>query len=111
MATYYHISPDGKKRRCKNPAKCRFKPAGSASPKLSVPESIGKEKTRQVRKLYSSGMSISFISSIDDLPKRDTSGKRSATAVDSKHSDIDFFTDDVKVDREAILAMGNPFKS
>lgn len=108
MAKFTHISPDGVERKCKNPATCKFKPVSAPSKGLSIPESMGKEKKRQVRTLYSSGMTVTFISSLDDIPKREKGTPEPSEK--SSHSDIDFFTEELEFDIEEILASGNPLK-
>lgn len=108
MARFTHISPDGKERRCKNPATCTFKKNSAPSNGLAIPETMGKEKKRQVKSLYSSGMTVTFISSLNDIPKREKNTPEPSEK--SAHSDIDFFTEDLEFDIKELLASGNPLK-
>lgn len=111
MPTYYHKSPDGKKRRCKNPATCKFKPTPTTNPApsngLSIPESFTGDKKRQVRQLYSSGFGVNIVSSVDSVINPNPEAPQQN--VDNLHSEIDFFTEEVVADRESLLEM-NPFK-
>lgn len=82
--------------------------------KFDVPQSIKSDRNcnRKIRRLYSSGMNVSFYTKKEEIISQKQENKKEHL-VDSQSSDIDFITDDVNeiITREEILKLGSPFKS
>lgn len=86
---------------------------------LEIPKSVlqNQKSNRKVKRLYSMGMNVGFVSSYDSLSDKNASqvstGKHrnAESLIDSPSSDVDFFTDDISgMNREELLAAGNPLR-
>lgn len=84
---------------------------------LEIPKSVlqNQKSNRKVKRLYSMGMNVGFVSSYEDLHSRDSSristGKHhnAESLINAPSSDVDFFTDDINgMNREELIAQGNP---